>query len=280
MHTRPAYFAVFKTFARNSLVRAMMFRANFVIECITSVCWMSMQLVFYILIFQYTNSIGIDPTTGDPLWTKFQFFAFIATTMMIFSVMQAFFMPNAAEFSELIRTGGLDFALLKPIDTQFLISLARVNWASLSNFLFGIILLFYALAQLNFVPDPIQYLLFPLYIVCGIGIMYSLMIALASTSIWMGRNQSLYDFWFYVTNFSRYPMEIYRGPIGTPLQKAFTFAIPILIVANVPARLMAKPFDAQNWWLAAYAIFATVASLYVSRKVFQLALGSYRSASS
>lgn len=250
----------------------MMFRANFIIECISSVCWMSMQLVFYLLIFQYTTTIAT--------WNQYQFFAFIATTMMIFSVMQAFFMPNAAEFSELIRTGGLDFALLKPIDTQFLISLQRVNWASLSNFAFGIVLMSYALTKLNFTPTPIQILLFPVFILCGIGIMYSLMIALASTSIWMGRNQSLYDFWFYVTNFSRYPMEIYRGPIGTPLQMVCTFAIPILIVANVPARLMAKPFEDQNWWLVGYAIAATAASLYVSRRVFQLALGSYRSASS
>ena len=41
--------------------------------------------------------------------------------------------------------------------------------------------------------------------------MYSLMIILAAASIWLGRNQTLYDFWFYITNFSRYPMEIYAG---------------------------------------------------------------------
>ena len=39
-------------------------------------------------------------------------------------------MPNAEEFSELIRTGGLDFALLKPIDTQFLISFRKVDWSA------------------------------------------------------------------------------------------------------------------------------------------------------
>ena len=53
----------------------------------------------------------------------------------------------------------------------------------------------------------------------------------------MGRNQNIYDFWFYITNFSRYPMEIYEGPIGTPLRQIFTFAIPILVVVNVPARI-------------------------------------------
>lgn len=279
MNPRPAYLSVLRTFARNSLVRAMMFRVNFLIECFTSACWMAMQLVFYLLIFQYTNTIGQD-AAGEPLWTKYQFFVFISTTMMIFSIMQAFFMPNAAEFSELIRTGGLDFALLKPIDTQFLISMQRVNWSSLSTFVFGSVLLAYALTRLGVWPNSVQIGLYLFFIVCGIGIMYSLMIALASTSIWLGRNQSLYDFWFYLTNFSRYPMEIYRGQFGTPLRLTFTFAIPILIVANVPARLLARPFYAQDWALVAYALFATVASLVVSRWVFTQALGSYRSASS
>ena len=54
-------------------------------------------------------------------------------------------MTNADEFSELVRTGTLDFALLKPIDTQFLVSLRRVDWSSLGNFFFGLVLLVYAL---------------------------------------------------------------------------------------------------------------------------------------
>ncbi len=49
-------------------------------------------------------------------------------------------MPNANEFSELIRTGGLDFALLKPIDTQFLISFRRIEWSALSNFVVGLLI--------------------------------------------------------------------------------------------------------------------------------------------
>ena len=70
-------------------------------------------------------------------WDKYQFFVFIATSMFINSIVQMFFMTNAEEFSELIRTGGLDFALLKPIDTQFLISLRKIEWSSLANFAGG-----------------------------------------------------------------------------------------------------------------------------------------------
>jgi ABC-2 type transport system permease protein len=271
----PSYLRVFLTFARNSLVRDMTFRSNFIIECISSLSWMAMNLGYYLLIFQFTTSIGED--SG---WGKYEFFVFLATTLFINSIVQAFFMPNCEEFSELIRTGGLDFALLKPIDTQFLISLHKIDWSALSNFLFAVGLLAYSLFNLSHWPTPLQVALYPLYLICGVAIMYSLMIALSATSVWLGRNQTLYDFWFYITNFSRYPMEIYRGSVGGPLRWFFTFIIPVLVVVNVPAQLMAKPLESQSWPLAAFALLAAAGSLWASRRIFASSMRSYRSASS
>ncbi|WP_417747965.1 ABC transporter permease [Rosistilla oblonga] len=280
----PHYGRVLLTFARNSLVRDMTFRANFLFQCISSVSWTLMNVGFYLIIFQYTNSIGEG--TG---WHKHQFFLFLATTWFINSLVQAFFMPNAEEFSELIRTGGLDFALLKPIDTQFLVSFHKVDWSSLSNFAVGLVLAAISLSYL--ITDPVaplqitatMIILYPLFILCGVAIMYSLMISLSATSIWLGRNQTLYNFWFYITNFSRYPMEIYQNGWGWSLWGLFTFVIPVLVVVNVPARIIAKPLDpraAWEWPLAGFMLFATVVCLVASRWVFRKALLSYRSASS
>lgn len=283
MSSMASYLGVFLTFARNSLVRNMMFRANFLIESLSSVTWTLMNLGFYLLIFQYTGSIGAD--TG---WGKWEFFAFLATTMLINSIVQAFFMPNCEDISELIRTGGLDFALLKPIDTQFLVSLEKVDWSSLANFLAGLILLGTSLYHLSTRPEdplnltPLAILLYAFYVLTGVAILYSLMIALSATSIWLGQNRSLYDFWFYITNFSRYPMEIYEVGWGLPLQWICTYLIPVLIVVNVPARIIARPFasDGRTLWLASFALFATAFSLFASRWIFVSALRSYRSASS
>jgi ABC-2 type transport system permease protein len=278
------YWRVFQTFVRNSLVRDMSFRWNFILECVSSVSWVFMNIGFYLVIFWHAKEIG--PETG---WGKYEFFVFLATTMFVNSLVQAFFMPNMQEFSELIRTGNLDFALLKPIDTQFLVSLHRIEWSSLSNLVVGLGLLVYSLIQLSSrTPQPLHVtpstvVLYVLYILCGVAIMYSLMIALAATSIWLGRNQSLYNFWFYITNFSRYPMEIYRGSFGTPLRLLFTYLIPVLVVVNVPARIMARPLQVttrQDLWLPVFALVATAVSLAAARRVFQAALGSYRSASS
>ncbi len=279
----PAYFRVFLTFARNSLVRDLTFRSNFLINALTSVCWMGMNLGFYVLVFETVRFAGAELNLGGNGWGRHQFFVFIATSMIINSLVQTFFMPNAEEFSELIRTGGLDFALLKPIDTQFLISLQRIEWASLANFVFGLLLLGFALSSLDFTPGPVSIFLFCVYILCGVAILYSLTVSLAATSIWLGRNQSLYDFWFYLTNFSRYPMEIYGANgnlMGLGLQWFFTYLLPVLIVVNIPARLMAWPLEKQSWPLALFTLAATALSLWLSRWIFRRALLSYRSASS
>jgi ABC-2 type transport system permease protein len=281
MAPRPNYLRVFQTFARNSLVRDMMFPANFIIETISSFGWVMMNVGFYMLIFEYTDQINAGSTTDGTAWDKYQFFVFISTSMFINSIVQMFFMTNADEFSELIRTGGLDFALLKPIDTQFLISLRRIEWASLANFAVAAVLMVYALPRVEgFTLTVWQVVLYPVYVAAGVGVLYSLTIVLAAASVWLGRNTSIYDFWFYITTFSRYPMEIYSGPIGGWLRVICTFVFPILLVVNVPARMLAKPLSPEYAYLALFAIAATIVSLVVSRWVFQRALLSYRSASS
>jgi len=278
VNERPAYLGVLLTFARNSLVRDMTFRANFLIDAISSMSWVFMNLGFYILIFEYTPMIGEG--TG---WGKYEFFLFLSTTLLINSVVHAFFMTNADEFGELIRTGSLDFALLKPMDTQFLVSFRRIEWSSLGNAFVGLALLGYSLWRLGYAPSAAEMILYLFYLACGIVILYSLMFSLAATSIWLGRNQTLFDFWFYITNFSRYPMEIYDGPFGRVLRWFFTFIIPVLVVVNVPARLLVRPLNPRlfgEWLLPVFAVFATLGSLAVCRWVFQRALLSYRSASS
>ncbi len=187
-------------------------------------------------------------------------------------------MPRSS--ASLVRTGDLDFALLKPIDTQMLVSLAKTDWSGLSNFVFAGCLLTYALVKMDYTPGIEQVILYPFYILSGVAILYSLTIILASTSVWLGRNQTITDYWFYITNFSRYPLEIYAGPFGTPLQVFFTFFVPVLVVVNVPARMLARPLTTGDWRLAGFALVATALMFGAARWVFQRALASYRSASS
>jgi len=275
---QPRYLRVLATFARNSLIRDMTFRANFLMETATSLGWLTMNLTFYVVVFHYTPMLGAG--TG---WGKHEFFIFLATTYLINGLVQLLFMTNADEFSEMIRTGSLDFVLLKPIDTQFLVSFQRIEWSSLTNVVFAVVLAAYAFGRLGYVPSPVSCGLYVLYVACGVAIYYSLMISLASASVWLGRNQALYDFWFYLSNFARYPQEIFQGRLGSPLRWLFTFLVPVLVVVNVPARFLVRPLAPQStgdWLLPLFTLGACAAGLCLSRWLFNRALVGYRSASS
>lgn len=266
------YVRVLWTFFRNSLVREMTFRGHFVVTLLTRAFWFAAQVTLFEIIFANV------PAIHD--WTRPQYFAFMATVMLINAVVETFFMPNCANFSELIRTGNLDFALLKPIDTQFLISLEKIDLANLSQMALALTLLGYALVQNGRSVGATAAGLYVLLVASGVAFFYSLMIALASTSIWLGRNQGLHDFWFYITIFARYPRDIYSGsPTGEVLRFAFSYVVPILLVITVPARvLLSKALEPS--WLTAIAPASAVVLLLVSRGIFQRSLRSYRSASS
>jgi ABC-2 type transport system permease protein len=268
----PRYLRVLGMFFRNSLVRELSFRWNFVIEFITMGFWFTAQFVLFDIIYGNVKEIN-----G---WNRYEFFAFLATGMTINTIIEAFFMPNCANFSELIRTGNLDFALLKPIDTQFLVSFERLELGALSNLVLSLGLMTYAVTHLPQPPGVIQILMALAMMGVGVAFYYSLMIMLASTSIWMGRNQGLYDFWFYITVFARYPRNIYGGSLaGDMIRLTFSYAIPILLVVAVPAEIVVGKLLAPTS-ISLVAITAAVAGLIVSRRVFTLALRSYRSASS
>lgn len=269
------YMAILATVARNSLIREMTFRVNFIAHSIAVMSWTGLQLVFYNIIFQFRDSIGKD--TG---WTRYPFFVFLGTVMLVNSLMQTFFLPNLREFSEMIRKGNLDFILLKPIDTQFLVTFNRIDWSSLANFVLGFGVIVYSLEQMKYTPSAVQFLLFPIYLVVGVAIYYSTILFMSCTSVWLGRNQSLDQLWFYITTFSRYPLEIYQGSLGLPIRWIFTTVFPVLLVVNVPARMLAKPLSSGQLPLAGYAVLVALAGVFFSRMLFKFSMDRYRSASS
>jgi ABC-2 type transport system permease protein len=269
---RASYFRVFATFFRNSLVREMTFRGNLLITIVTRLFYFVAQVALFEIIYRQVVAIND--------WTRPEYFAFLATGMLINSLVETFFMPNCANFSELIRTGNLDFALLKPIDPQFLISFEKMELAMLNQAILALALLGYALVRIGGPIDPVRAVMYVLFVAVGVAFFYSLMLILASTSVWFGRNSGLYDFWFYIIIFARYPREIYSGSLaGDALQFTFSFMIPILLVVTVPSRvLLAKVLDPS--WLTLVALAAAVLGLVISRAVFRMSLRAYRSASS
>ena len=165
-------------------------------------------------------------------WSEPQYFFFVGCFFALNGLIETLFLENCNEFAELVRTGDLDFLLLKPIDEQFLVTCRRIDWGSAPNLLMGAILMTTALVQQGWVFDPLRVGAFFMTFACGAAIAYSFMLMLTSVSVWMVRNQSLMEMWWLFSSLARYPREIFRGRWAEPLGHFFTFVIPILLVVE------------------------------------------------
>ena len=102
------YWQIYRMLLRNSLIRDMSFKANFLLWLVTELLWFVGQLVFVNVLFLYTEQIGT--------WSKWEVVLLIGTHQIIGQIFQAFFYVNIANLPELIRTGRLDLMLLLPMD--------------------------------------------------------------------------------------------------------------------------------------------------------------------
>src|SRR6476619_8406182 len=101
------YWAVYSVMLRNSLIREMNFKLNFLLWMVVEALWFVGQLVFIEVIFSHVSQIGD--------WTKWDMVLLVGTHQIISQIFNAFFFTNLMNLSELVRTGKLDFVLLQPI---------------------------------------------------------------------------------------------------------------------------------------------------------------------
>lgn len=264
------YFRLILALARYGMLRELAFRSNFLVKIAVEVLWLGILVVFYRTVFTQTTMVAD--------WSEAQFLFFIGCYFALEGLIETLFLDNCNAFADLVRSGDLDFFLLKPIDEQFLISCRNFDWSTLPNLFMGTAVMIAALVQLDEPLDPGRGLLFVVLFGCGLAIAYSFLLMLTSTAVWFVRNQSLYEMWWLFTSLMRYPREIFRGSWwASPLGDFFTFVVPVMVVVSVPASTMVRVFDP---WVAGFTVLVAVVLLVVSRKFFKLALRRYRSASS
>ncbi len=221
------YLRIYAALWKNSVTREMGFKSNFLLWIVTELLWFGLQLAFIAVIYQHTDHIGD--------WSKWQVVLLMGASHFIQQIFQAFFLSNCTQISEYVRTGKLDFMLLLPINTRFIVSLRQVDLGGFVNASSAVAVMIFALRQLHFVPSLLQITGFLVLAVAGVCIHYSLMLLLASASFWTVRAQGIVWGYYSLFNIARLPDAAYRGFF----KAFFTFAVPMILVANVPAKLLA-----------------------------------------
>lgn len=263
------YARILLRFWKNSLLREMSFRGHFLINVASEILWVGMLLIFVSVIFSKTPDVK-----G---WTEAQYLFLMGTHMIITSLFETLFFGNCWDMSEMVRTGNLDFVLVRPAHPQFLLSFRKIDFSPLANVPVGVAICFYALSQQSAVITWPRVTLFAMLIVSGVMILYSLLFMFAVTAVWLIRQTGVNHLWFYAVSLARYPADIYRRFAGGTLWFALVFVVPVLMVSNLPAAVMVRTFEP---WMVVYILGVGVVMLGLSTLVLTWALRWYRSASS
>src|SRR5215467_3676547 len=130
MATARRYLRLWVSFARFSLVRELAFRTNFIVKITVEILWLCILLLFYHTVFQQTSVVAE--------WSAGQYLFFVGCYFTMGGLLEPLFLENCNQFADLVRSGDLDFILLKPIDEQFLVTCRNLDWSCLANVLMGV----------------------------------------------------------------------------------------------------------------------------------------------
>ncbi len=250
---------------KNCLVREMQFKVNFLVRLLTEMMWLVMQFIYIGVMYGQTGQIA-----G---WTLWEMVVLAGTNHVIAQLFEALFYDNCMRLIDQIRQGDLDFNLIKPINTQFLVSLRYTDYASIANSSIGIGVILFALGKLGIGVTPGGAVLFAALVANSILIYYSILFILSVWTFWIGRSNNLMELYWQFGQFSRYPGEIYPWLLRRLLQTL----IPMLIVSNVPAGVLIHKLQGG---LVIYGFTLGAVFLALAAWVWRAGLKHYRSASS
>ncbi len=258
------YWNLIGLFWTTSFAAEMEYRINFVLASLSSLANLVGSIFALSLFYQHGAKLG-----G---WPFDEALLVLGLFTMLQGITQTFFKPNLGRLVEHVRMGTLDFVLLKPVDSQFWLSLRRLSPWGLPDVLFGMGIVLFAGARLNLDGVAWLYALTP--ISCGVLILYSLWYLLASTTIWYVKIYNVTEVLQSVLAAGRYPIDAF--PAGA-YRIVFTFVIPVSFLTTVPANALLGRAQTSS---VLYAMVFALLLFFLSRAFWRFALRFYTSASS
>ena len=257
------YIGLFKSFFKASLISELEYRFNITVRLFTDVLWYAAQLSVFEVIFLHTKQLN-----G---WAIEETRVFMGVLFVTDCLYMLFFSENLDRLGEKVRRGDLDLLLMKPVNSQWMLSCQKVSVAYLGNLLISSGWLIFALSRVSIDPWRILYLL-PM-IPIGLILVYSIRFMTSATALYLTRADAVTYIWYQVYRLGTRPDTIYP----TALRYAVLSVLPIAFLASVPTQVIlgrATPF------VLIYGALLATLFLLASRFVWHQGLKRYSSASS
>ena len=259
------YIKIYSLFLYTSLASELEYKTNIIIDFITAILSLIGSIFLLSILFQNTDNIG-----G---WEFEQALIIQGIYTILNGITNTWFNPNLKEIVKHIREGTLDFVLLKPIDSQFIISLKNIAPSGFLEIIIGFALLFFCI-RINQINITLGFLILCVTtLFCSIVILYSLWFLISTTTIWFVKTWNATEVLRSFLYIGRFPLNSF----SFSLRIFFSIFIPIAFITSIPSEVFLGL--AQLWKILLELIVSGI-FLIVSRKFWLFALKFYTSASS
>ncbi len=259
------YLKVYINFLHTSLASELEYKANILVDLITAVLSLIGSIFLLSIFFQSNGNIG-----G---WKFEQALIIQGIYTILNGITNTWFNPNLTEIVKHVREGTLDFVLLKPIDSQFFISLKKINPSGFLEIMLGFFLLIYC-TKINQINLNASFLTLSLItLLCSICILYSLWFFISTTTIWFVKTWNATEVLRSFLYIGRFPLNSF----SFSLRIFFSVFIPIAFITTIPSEVF---LGISQFWKILLEFAVAMVFLFSSRKFWLYALKFYTSASS
>jgi ABC-2 type transport system permease protein len=258
------YLRLLWIFLGNSLQLELEYRGNFVLNIFNSLIATAMGLLIIITMFGNADSLG-----G---WTFLEVLTLYGVFMMMEALIDILLYPNLNRVPEYIRTGNMDFFLLKPISARFLVSFRYLRVWMVPQLLLGLGLVVYGMAQSGALTLG-SLLLAGVMLASGAVLIYAIWFMLITTAFWLVKVENISELFNAFFQAGRFPVSAF--PAWARL--FLTVVVPIAFVTTVPASAAIGRLEPG---MALLGVGLAVLLLVASQAFWRLAVANYTSASS
>lgn len=264
-----------------ALLSSVQYRWDFLMQGMMQLLWMALSFMPLYVAFQARAQAarGLLEATEIGGWGFYPTTLVFAFFHLLKAILDGAISPSLVSAIERIRTGTLDFVLLKPADAQFLISTSRFEIWYVVDALAALAIAGWAGFHCRgpgFAPTAFSLPSLAgaaLLVVAAVCILYAIWLSVVCAAFYVVRIDNLSYLFTALFDFARWPRGVFRGA----LHIVFTYALPLLVMTSFPVDALLGRLAAREllWGLLCAGLLVGG-----SRRIFLRALASYTSASS
>lgn len=225
------YFSLFKLCFRIGVINTTAYRVDFILQVFQSAISLASALIGFSVIFMHAQTLN-----G---WNYDEMLVVVSIYFLIGGILNFMIKPNMILLMNNIWDGNLDFWLLKPVYSQVLISMRKLDIWRVFDILVGLVILIVVMAHLGSHLTLMNVALFVLTLAMGVFIVYSFYLILTTIAFWTVKLENLPLLFQSLFDTGRWPVSLY--PLW--LRVSLVVIVPVAVAITVPAQVLIGNFS-------------------------------------